>query len=98
MMLGRYKQRPRDIRLREVDYTDFLEEGETISTIATEVDPVTDTPFSISGVTVDVDGKKFAYVSQGGDDGYSYSVTFEINTSAGQRKCDTIEFDVEEDV
>lgn len=97
MILGRYRQRPRDIRRRQVDYRDFLETSESLSTVTPTVSPTTDTPLVVNGIVIDVNGKKFAYVVQGGEHGVSYSVSLELTTTAGQRKNDTIEFDIEDD-
>lgn len=97
MILGRYRQHPNDRRLRELDYDDFLEEGEIISGISATVTPVTDPPFVVGGFTIAVGGRKLAYFSSGGVHGQSYEVLFDVQTNATQRKNDTVEFDVEVD-
>lgn len=97
MILGRYRQHPNDRRLRELNYDDFLENGEVITSVAASVSPATDTPFVVGTFTIDVGGRKVAYFSSGGEHGQTYEVTFNVQTSASQRKNDTVEFDVEED-
>lgn len=97
MNLGRYRQRPGDIRRRQINYGDFLETGEIVSSVVPTVLPATDTPLVVSGIIIDAGGKKFAYVVSGGEDGVSYDVSLRVTTSAGQRTNDTIGFDIEED-
>lgn len=97
MILGRYRQRPGDIRRRQINYHDFLESGETITGVTPTVTPITDVPLVVSGIVVDVGGRKFAYIVSGGEDGVSYDVSLRVVTSAGQRQNDTIGFDIEED-
>lgn len=98
MMLGRYRQTPGERRKRGVDYTDFLEDSEEVTDVDAVVSPDTDTPFVISNIAIDPeDGKEWAYFAEGGQAGYTYSVTFTVTTNGGQIKTDTIEFDIEED-
>lgn len=96
MNLGRYKQHPADVRRRMLDYTDFLESGETITGVAPTVSPTTDTPLVVGNVVIDSGGKKFAYRVSGGEDGISYSVTMKVTTTS-QVKNDDVDFDIEVD-
>lgn len=99
MLLGRYTQQPGERIKRELDYTQFLEDAETITGIAATIDPEEGddiaVPFEIE-VVVDPDGKVFAYFAAGGVDGVDYTVQFAVTTSAGQILNDEVEFDVEE--
>lgn len=96
MMLGRYQQQPGERRKRGVDYTDFLEESEEVTNVTATVTPETDTPFVISSIAIDPEeGKEWIYYAEGGEHGETYSVLFTVTTNAGQRKQDTVEFDVE---
>ena len=98
MMLGRYRQQPGEKRKRGIDYVDFLEDDEEVTSVTAAVTPETDTPFEISNIAIDPeDGKEWVYFGEGGENGITYSVLFTVFTNGGQRKQDTVEFDVEED-
>lgn len=98
MILGRYRQQPGERRKRGVDYTDFLEDSEEVTDVEPEVTPVTDPPFVISNIAIDPEeGKEWAYFAEGGVHGETYAVEFTVTTNGGQRKQDTVEFDVEND-
>jgi hypothetical protein len=97
MMIGRYRQQAGERRKRGADYDDFLEEGELITNVTPVVSPTTDTPFVVAIQAIDSGGKKFTYFGQGGENGQTYSVLFNITTNGTQLKKDTIEFDIEED-
>jgi hypothetical protein len=95
MMLGRYRQPPGDRRKRGIDYTDFLEDSEKVTSVVPTVTPVDS--FLITNIAIDPAGKEWAYFSEGGVDGVTYSVSFRVGTNGGQVKNDTVEFDIEED-
>lgn len=97
MMLGRYRQQPGERRKRGIDYTDFLEESEEVTNVSAAITPTTDTPFVVSNIAIDPDGQEWAYFTEGGEDGITYAVLFTVTTNGGQRKQDTVEFDIEED-
>jgi hypothetical protein len=98
MMLGRYRQQPGERRKRGIDYTDFLEESEEVTNVTAAVTPEdADSPFVISNIAIDPDGLEWAYFSEGGNAGTTYAVLFTVTTNGGQRKQDTVEFDIEED-
>lgn len=98
MILGRYRQGPGERRKRGADYNDFLEEGELITAVNPVVSPTTDTPFVVTIQAIDAAGKKFTYFAEGGEAGQTYVVLFSVVTNGTQRKQDTVEFDIEEDV
>ena len=98
MILGRYRQQPGEKRKRGIDYTDFLEAGEEVTNVTATVSPETESPFLITNIAIDPEeGKEWIYFSEGGENGVTYSVLFTVTTNGGQRKQDTVEFDIEED-
>jgi hypothetical protein len=98
MILGRYRQQPGERRKRGIDYTDFLEAGEEVTNVVAVVSPVTETPFLVTNIAIDPEeGKEWIYYAEGGENGVTYSILFTVTTNAGQRKQDTVEFDIEED-
>lgn len=99
MMLGRYRQQPGERRKRAIDYTDFLETDEEVTSVTASVSPSEDDDdFAITNIAIDPEeGKEWVYFAEGGVAGRTYAVTFTVTTSGGQRKQDTVEFDIEED-
>jgi hypothetical protein len=98
MMLGRYRQQPGELRKRGIDYDDFLEEDEEVTEVEVAITPVTVIPFLVSNIVIDPEGgREWVYFSEGGEVGITYAVLFTVHTNGGQRKQDTIEFDIEED-
>lgn len=92
MLLARYRQQPGEKRKRGIDYVDFLETTETISTVTSECIPAGMTITTV----IDPLGKKFAFWAEGGEDGTTYTIEFTVNTNANQRREDEVEIDVEE--
>lgn len=98
MILGRYRQQPGEKRKRGIDYTDFLESAEEVTNVVAEVSPVTEDPLLVTNIAIDPEeGKEWAYFVEGGQNGVTYSILFTVTTNGGQRKQDTVEFDIEED-
>lgn len=98
MILDRYRQQPSELRRREVDYTDWLADDETIeSPVVTSVTPTTSPTFDLDSVTVDPTGKIVEYFAGGGLSGTDYVVMIRITTSDGQVREDEVEITVEED-
>ncbi len=96
MLLARYKQQPGERLKKIIDLTKWLEESEEIESVTVKaVTPTTTTPFEVSSIVIDPDGKKFAYWITGGEDGETYTVEFTISTQTQVRE-DEIEVDVEE--
>lgn len=93
---GRMVQQPGENLRRLINYTRWMETGEFITEVETEVDNVTSPAFVISNVVIDPDGQKIAYYASGGVDGEDYTVTFRVTTSVGQTREDEILFGVRE--
>jgi hypothetical protein len=98
MILGRYVQQSTERRKRLLDYTDWLEDGETISSVsATAVPDAEDAAaLVVSGIVIDPDGKKFAYFVEDGEDTVEYTVNFSVTTSLGQIREDEVVFEIED--
>jgi hypothetical protein len=92
MLLARYRQQPGEKRKRGIDYADFLEPSEVVSTATCAVSP----PDMTVTIVIDPAGKKFAFWAEGGVDGTTYQLTFTVNTNGQQRREDEVEIDVEE--
>jgi len=93
-LLGRYTQQPGEKRKRGIDYTRFLESGETLSTVTALVTPVTAPTLDVPSIVIGPDGKKFAYFIEGGLEPTTYLVEFTVTTSLGQILEDEVEMTI----
>lgn len=87
---GRFHQQPAETRRRLINYARWLEVGETITSIAAAVTPVTSTPLVVDTLLIDPDGTRVAYNTSGGEEGCDYTITFTAGTSVGQSREDEI--------
>lgn len=93
MNLAKFYKAANERKRYSVDYTDWLDTGETISAASFAVAPDTGTsPLEIDAYVVSGDGKQVIFFAALGDDGVTYSVTITIQTSGGQVKEDGIVF------
>lgn len=98
MILARYRQQPYDIRRRNIDFTSWLADAETIVSVTTIVTPETDPPFEVTSAVVDPDGKKVIYYAGGGVADTDYTIAVRTVSSLGpQQREDEIEISVLED-
>lgn len=95
-LVGRFVQQPGEEIRRLIRYTDWLEEGETIQTVAASIDNATTPPLVVDTLLIDPDGDRIAFNASGGVDGEEYTVTFTITTSAGQTREDEVQIYVKE--
>lgn len=86
--LGKYIHTPDEKKRYTIDYSQWLDEGETIVSAESEVDNVTVVPIVVSGL---ITGPTYAsfYVS-GGEHEESYTIVIKVETSADQIKQDGI--------
>lgn len=82
--LGKRSQTPTEEKRYVIDYTEWLDTGETISTKAFAVSP--SGGLSVSSSAIESGSKKVSFFVTGGDDNVTYSVVATITTSGGQRK------------
>jgi len=93
--LGHFRKQPRERLKYIVDYSPWLESGETIDTALTEIAPVTTDPLVVSNIYAPGDGSVVFYVEQG-ESGTQYQVTLRVTTSIGQEVEREIFWTVEE--
>jgi hypothetical protein len=105
MIIDRFQQQPREIRIRQIDYTAFLNGVDTLSgSEAFEVETKricgeaedTDSPFTVSNVVIDVVANRLTYSATGGASGNQYQLTVLVNTENGQRHESEIIFTIKE--
>lgn len=83
-ILGRWVQRPDAVKRRLIDYSRWLNESETITTVTASVAPATSPPLVITDLVVGPDGDKVAFYASGGVDREEYEVTFTVTTTLRQ--------------
>lgn len=88
MLLGTKTKTPNDVKRYTIDYSDWLDTGETISTVVF----TPDSGMTITGDAVAGDGLSVVFFANGGDEGSTYNVDVTVTTSVGQTKDDHVEF------
>lgn len=94
MLLDRFRQTPAENKIRTVDYTSWLEDTETLTSVLVSVSPTSSPAFGAS-VGIVTGGKKLLVTAGGGVEGETYTVRIKASTSLGQDKDDCLEFIVE---
>lgn len=93
MLLDRFQQSPDEIKLKTIDYSNWLSSGETISTVVATATPVTAPVLTVTPAKTDT---RVTLTTSDGLDDTTYTVNITITTSLGQKKEDCIEYIVEE--
>lgn len=84
MALGKYFKTPNAVKRYSIDWSDWLDLGETISGVTFAVTPVDASPVVISGNTINTAGTGITFYAGGGVDKTNYSVIATMNSSGGQ--------------
>ena len=91
MRIAKFRKSPGDRKRYEVNYEDWLNEGEILTNV-TMTGNIADDAFFVDGFVVDEDGKEVIFYVSGGLAGITYEVGITIQTSLQQVKDDTIAF------
>lgn len=94
MKLGNFPKAPAERKRYTIDYTDWLDTGETISTVTFGVTPTGTGALGIDAYSIGSPAKTVVFFANFGLAGKQYTVTVTITTSGGQTKEDTILFSV----
>lgn len=94
MKLGRFTKQPAERKRYSIDYSDWLDTGETISTATFAVAPTG--ALEVDAYTIGSPATSVVFFVNGGTSGVTYKVTVTITTSGGQIKEDEILFSVRE--
>lgn len=95
MRLGKFKQAPLEKRRYFVDYSEWLDEGETLVTPLTfSILNVTTPPLTVTDSSISTDSLGVVFFVSGGLDGQQYQVDLIVNTSAGQIKEDNFLYNI----
>lgn len=97
MKLGIFTKAPVERKRYSLDYSDWLDTGETIAQRVFSVSPST----NLNSLTIDAslisgDGKSLSFFASLGEDDITYTVDVQITTSAGQVKEDQVFFAVKD--
>lgn len=90
MRLAKFVKTPNENKRYVVDYTNWLDTGETISSGVLSVSPATSPALTAGTLTINAGGKSVNFFIAAGKDGSDYTVTLQVTTSIGQIKEDTI--------
>lgn len=99
-LLDRFIKQPAEIKKYQIDYSEWLPTGETVTSVVTAVEilnPAADDvgePTMTIGTTQIITGTVFEYYVSAGTDGKRYKVTFQASTSDTQTVESEIEFKV----
>lgn len=91
MKLNKFRKGPADSKRYVVDYSDWLNDNETVLSV-TVVGSVPVDNFYVASFTVDIGGLQVIFYISGGVSGKSYDVTITATTSLAQVKQDTVTF------
>lgn len=92
MRLGKFTKTPAERKRYQADYTNWLDTGETLSTVTYVVSPTTTSPLVVDASAIAGDGLSVAFFVNAGLDETDYTVTLTATTSGGQIKQDTLLF------
>ena len=94
--LGKYVQTDEERKRYTLDYSDWLDPGEVVSTTVFVITPATDPLLMVDGITMDPTRVMVQYYVSGGKTGVTYEVTPKIATSLNQIKEDVVVVSIRE--
>jgi hypothetical protein len=93
-VLSKFEQSPNERLRYSIDYDNWLDTTEVLSTATFTVTPVTVPPLAVDGSLIVEDGKKLVFYMSGGVDRQDYKVEVFAATSDSQIREDVITFKV----
>jgi hypothetical protein len=99
-LLDRFNKQPDEIKRYQIDYSQWLADGETVTSVVTAVTLLNSAagdvgePTMTIGTTQIIGGLVYEYYVSSGTDGKRYKVTFQASTSDSQTVESEIEFKV----
>lgn len=82
MILATFTKQPADTLDYDVDFTDWLPDGDVISSVA----PSADAGITLGATTISADGKAVKQWVSGGEDGKTYKITIRVTTAMARVK------------
>lgn len=93
-VLGKYFKVPADNKRYTIDYSDWLDLGETVTGVTFSVLPADSSPVVISGNALNTPNTGIILYAGGGLAGTTYIVYVTMQTSGGQTREDTVQYTV----
>lgn len=90
MRLGNFNKTPAERKRYAIDYSEWLDTGETVSSYTFTVTPTTTSPLVVDATALDATNKVLVFFVSGGLNGKQYTVDVRTTTSGGQLKEDTV--------
>jgi hypothetical protein len=94
MKLANFFKTPAERKRYAIDYSDWLDSGETITGCVFAVSPSTTNTLQIDAYSISASGTEVVMFVNYGDAGSAYTVDVKTTTSGGQIKEDTVLFTV----
>ena len=94
MRLGSFVKTPIERKRYAIDYSEWLDTGETLSTVVYTIPVVTTPPLVVDASSIGSGNTVAVFFINGGLNGRQYTVEVVATTSGGQIKEDTILFTV----
>jgi hypothetical protein len=88
--LAKYVKAPVETKQYSIDYSVWLNTGETISSVSYLIIPTG--TLAVAGSLIAADNKSISFFVSGGDDGVTYELLVIVTTSSGQTKEDAVLF------
>lgn len=85
-ILKKFAQHPDERKRYTLDYDQWLDTDETLSSVTFEVTPATATPLAVTGEEIAANGRSVSFFVGGGHADETYDVLITGTTSAGQVK------------
>ena len=96
MPLTRYVKAEGERKRYRIDYSEWLDTGETLSDVVFTIPVNTTPPLVVDDIAITPDGLGVQYYVSGGADGEQYEVLATATTSGAQIKVDDLLFTVRE--
>lgn len=94
MRLGSFVKTPIERKRYAIDYSEWLDTGETLSTVVYTIPVVTTPPLVVDATSIGSGNTVAVFFINGGLNGRQYTVEVVATTSGGQIKEDTVLFTV----
>jgi hypothetical protein len=94
MKLGRFTKTPAERKRYAIDYSQWLDSGETVVSKVFAVSPTG--ALQVDASSISSDGKTVVFFVYGGNSGVTYTVDIKTTTSVGQTKEDVVYFAVKD--
>lgn len=94
MKLGRFTKTPIERKRYSIDYSEWLDTGETVTSVTFGVTPSTDNILEVDAYSISTPATSVVYFVNFGAAGTTYTLDIQITTSGGQTKEDQVLYSV----